>query len=103
MGPFATNVIYGVEDPVSFAERMKEICRIKIHARYKLQQQTETQTTKRTCTERSRETDRDTELYIAKAQITTATYRQAIETKSIGVKDAKGTYRRDRDNKKKHK
>ena len=69
--------------------------------RYKLQQQTERQTTKRTCTERSRETDRDRELYITQAQITTATYRKAIQTKNIGVKYAKGTYRRDRGNKNK--
>ena len=57
--------------------------------RYKLQQQPETQTTNGTCTERSKGTDRDTELYIGQAQRTTAAFRKAIERKNIRVKDAR--------------
>ena len=56
---------------------------------YKLLQQTETQTTKGTCTERSKGTDRDTELYIGQAQRATVTFRKAIERKNIRVKDAR--------------
>ena len=83
----------------------KDTCAILVKEketiRYNLQQQTEAQTTKGTCTERSKGTDRDTELYIGQAQRATVPLRKAMERKNIRVKDARGTYRRDRDNKKK--
>ena len=56
---------------------------------------TEKQITAKTCTERDRETDCDTELYTGHTQRPAATYRKTKAEKNIGMKDTR-EHRRDK-------